>query len=97
MARTTLEKTMRRWVLVVVCLPLVLLTGCPQENAGAPGKAAPQTMAPTNTASRAASAAAGGAASAAPSTSPSPAPGATAAPQAVDSAARAYKVQQLIA
>src|ERR1700680_3851373 len=95
MARTTLEKTMRRWVLVVVCLPLVLLTGCPQENAGAPGKAAPQTMAPTNTASRAASAAAGGAASAAPSTSP--APGATAAPQAVDSAARAYKVQQLIA
>src|ERR1700687_6092126 len=100
MARTTLEKTMRRWVLVVTCVPLVLLTGCPQENAGAPGKAAPQSMAPTNTAGRAASAAAGGAATAAPggagSTAPSPAPGTAAvtATQAVDNAAKAYKVQQ---
>jgi membrane-bound lytic murein transglycosylase D len=99
MARTTLEKTMRRWVLVVACVPLVLLTGCPQESAGAPGKAAPQSTAPTNAAGRAASGAAGGAASAAPSASSSPAPGATpvTAPQAVDNATKAYKVQQLIA
>jgi len=30
----------------VACLPLAMLTGCPQQQAGAPGRAAPQATAP---------------------------------------------------
>jgi len=46
MAGLLLRKLMRRWALVVGCAPLVLLTGCPQSQVAAPGKAAVQTTAP---------------------------------------------------
>jgi membrane-bound lytic murein transglycosylase D len=46
MARLLLEKMARRWALVVGCAPLVMLAGCPQQQASAPGKAAPQSIAP---------------------------------------------------
>src|SRR5437660_6423559 len=73
----------RRWALMAVCMPLVLLTGCPQDKtaqAGAPGKVPAQATAP----------AAGGATSNAPQT-----PQLTTA-QTVQDAAAAYKSQQLI-
>jgi len=37
----------RQWVLMTVCAPLVLLTGCPQQQAGAPGSASAKSTAPT--------------------------------------------------
>ena len=37
----------RQCVLVVACVPLALLTGCPQDDAGAPGKKGAQATAPT--------------------------------------------------
>ena len=37
---------MRRCVLVVACAPLLLLMGCPDDEAGAPGKVAAQATAP---------------------------------------------------
>ena len=46
MARTTLERWTGRWALVAACVPLALLTGCPQSQSGAPGKVAPQATAP---------------------------------------------------
>ncbi len=67
-------------MLVALCAPLVLLAGCPQENAGAPGKAAKQGTAPTITNNAGATA---------------PAAAMTTA-QSVDSAAKAYKEQLLI-
>jgi membrane-bound lytic murein transglycosylase D len=81
MARMTLEKSMRRWALVVGCAPLVLLAGCPQEQAAAPGKTPVRATAPAITAG----ASAGQVAQPAASTA-----------QTVDSAAKAYKVQELI-
>jgi membrane-bound lytic murein transglycosylase D len=81
MARMTLEKSMRRWALVVGCAPLVLLAGCPQQQAAAPGKAPVQATAPTITPGA-------GVANAAPV--------AVSTAQNVDSAAKAYKVQELI-
>ena len=47
MARMRLDKLVRRWFPVVACAPLILLAGCPQENAAAPGKAPVQATAPT--------------------------------------------------
>jgi membrane-bound lytic murein transglycosylase D len=83
MARMTLGSLVRRWALVVGCAPLVMLAGCPQEQAGAPGKAPVQATAPAI--------AQGTSANAAQTTQP-------AAPTApgVDSAAKAAKVQELI-
>jgi membrane-bound lytic murein transglycosylase D len=71
----------RRLALIAVCLPLVLLTGCPQDKtaqAGAPGKAPVQATAPS----------AGNAANANAAL--------TFTAQTVQDAAAAYKTQQLI-
>ncbi len=70
----------RRLALVAACAPLVLLAGCPQEQAGAPGRVPAQATAPaaTNTTG-----------------SQSQQPAMTTA-QSVDNAAKAYKVQQLL-
>ena len=37
---------LRRWMTAIACLPLAMLTGCPQQQAGAPGRTAPQATAP---------------------------------------------------
>ncbi len=77
----TYSNSVRRWTLVMACAPLVLLAGCPQNDAakaGAPGKVPAQATAPT--------AGAGSAQSRA---------GATTA-QTVEDSARAYRAQQLI-
>jgi membrane-bound lytic murein transglycosylase D len=50
MARTTLEKLAGRWALVAACVPLVVLTGCPQSQSGSPGKVPAQATAPAITA-----------------------------------------------
>src|ERR1700733_11840435 len=81
MARMTLENLVRRWALVASCVPLVMLAGCPQDDAAAPGKVPVQATAPATTTGAVAS----GAAQPAGSTA-----------QAVDNAAKAYKVQELI-
>ncbi len=85
MVRMTLMDLVRRWALVMACAPLVLLAGCPQDQAAAPGKVPAQATAPP-IATSAASAKAGQA----------PQPGTTqpgtTTTQAVDNA----KVQQLI-
>jgi len=73
----------QRWVLVAMCLPLVLLAGCPQSQTASPGRALANETAPTAT-----KAAAANGAQAAPST-------ATTA-QSVENAAKAYKAQELI-
>jgi membrane-bound lytic murein transglycosylase D len=73
----------RRWALVVACAPLVLLAGCPQEQAAAPGKVPAQATAPVATSA------------ASPKNAQAPQPGTTTA-QAVDNSAKAYRVQQLI-
>jgi membrane-bound lytic murein transglycosylase D len=49
MAQTTLEKIVRRLVLLAGCAPLVLLAGCPQDQAAAPGKIPTQATAPAIT------------------------------------------------
>ena len=41
-----LEKMMRRWALVASCAPLVMLAGCPKNQAAAPGKMPAQATAP---------------------------------------------------
>jgi membrane-bound lytic murein transglycosylase D len=66
-----------------MCVPLVLLAGCPQNQTAAPGKAAPQATAPTVTAPANANA-----------TAPAATQSSTA--QNVDNAARAYRAQELI-
>ncbi|WP_245632117.1 lytic transglycosylase domain-containing protein [Edaphobacter aggregans] len=74
----------RRWALMAVCMPLVLLTGCPQDKTaqtGAPGKVPAQATAPS----------AGTAAAASASQTPQPSTA-----QTVQDAAAAYKSQQLI-
>jgi membrane-bound lytic murein transglycosylase D len=83
MARLFLEKIVRRWALVVGCSPLVMLTGCPQDQAAAPGKTPAQATAPTMATSPGKTAA-------------QPGPAAVSDAQGTDSAARAAKVQQLI-
>ena len=84
MARLPLGKMARRGALVVGCAPLVMLAGCPQDQAAAPSKAPVQATAP--------------ALAAAPSGSPAQAgqPATTTAAQTADAAAKAAKVQQLI-
>jgi membrane-bound lytic murein transglycosylase D len=46
MAQTILEKRIQRWGLMMACVPLVLLAGCPQSQTAAPGKVAAQATAP---------------------------------------------------
>src|ERR1700709_1609957 len=46
MGRTSLRMGAGRWRVMVACLPLMLLMGCPQSQNGAPGKTAPQATAP---------------------------------------------------
>src|ERR1700722_1820991 len=83
MVRMTLRDLVRTSALAVMCTPLVLLTGCPQEDAAAPGNVPAQTTAP-------------------PITQPASGnEGKTDQPvqsteQSIDSAAHAFKVQQLI-
>ena len=84
MAQFRLEKMVRRWALVVSCAPLVMLAGCPQDQATAPGRAPAQATAPAM--------AAGPSSGSAGQPSQTPTPPA----QAADAAARAAKVQQLI-
>jgi membrane-bound lytic murein transglycosylase D len=79
----TLGDSVRTVALVVACAPLVLLTGCPQDQAASPGKTSAPTTAPTIT--QASNAAASQSGQTALSTE-----------QSVDSSARAFKVQQLI-
>jgi membrane-bound lytic murein transglycosylase D len=83
MVRMTFSDSVRTVALVVACVPLVLLTGCPQDQSASPGKTSAQTTAPaiTQTSSTTAS-------------QPGQAPPST--EQTVDSSARAFKVQQLI-
>jgi membrane-bound lytic murein transglycosylase D len=83
MVRMTLRNLVRRWALVVGCVPLVMLAGCPHDDATSVGKVSAQATAPTITPSTDASGR--------QTTQPA---GATA--QTVDSAAKAYKVQELI-
>ena len=82
MARLFLEKMARRWALVVGCAPLVMLAGCPQQQAAAPGKVTPQSVAP---------AIGPGGNTPHPSTAV-----AAQTEQTADAAVRAAKVQQLI-
>jgi membrane-bound lytic murein transglycosylase D len=79
----TLRDLVRRCALVVGCAPLVMLAGCPQDQAAAPGKAPVQATAPTI--------AAGPSGSAGQATQP-----AESAAQAADAAAKTARVQQLI-
>jgi membrane-bound lytic murein transglycosylase D len=83
MVRMTLSDSVRTVALVVACVPLVLLTGCPQDKAAASSKTSPQTTAPTITQTTNAGANQTG-------------PTASSTEQSVDSAAHAFKVQQLI-
>jgi membrane-bound lytic murein transglycosylase D len=83
MVRMTLGSLVRRWALVVGCAPLVMLAGCPQEQAAAPGKTPAQATAPAIAAG--ANAGMGQASQALASTA-----------QNVDNSAKAYKVQELI-
>jgi membrane-bound lytic murein transglycosylase D len=84
MARLLLEKAARRWALAVSCAPLVMLAGCPQDQAAAPGKAPAQATAP--------------AIAAKPGNENAKQSGQTVIPaaQTPDAAARAAKVQQVI-
>jgi membrane-bound lytic murein transglycosylase D len=83
MARMTFKNLVRRWALVMGCMPLVMLAGCPQNDAAATGKVPAHATAPAITSSTDA----GGGQTAQPA-------GSTA--QSADSAAKAYKVQALI-
>lgn len=71
---------MRRWAVAIGCVPLMLLAGCPQRQAGAPGGVAANATAPTI---------------AAPAPVAASAPAMT-QQQAIDLATRAQRVQQLI-
>jgi membrane-bound lytic murein transglycosylase D len=74
----------RRWALVVSCAPVVMLAGCPQEKAAAPGKTAAQATAPAITTAQS-----GGTAGRTGQTVMPPT-------EVADAAAKAAKVQQLI-
>ncbi|NYF49741.1 transglycosylase SLT domain-containing protein [Tunturiibacter gelidoferens] len=79
----TLSDSVRTVALVVACVPLVLLTGCPQDQSASPGKTSAQTTAPAITQASSTTASQSGQA-------------ASSTEQSVDSSARAFKVQQLI-
>jgi membrane-bound lytic murein transglycosylase D len=83
MVRMTLRDLVRTSALVMMYAPLVLLTGCPQKDDAAPGKAPAQTTAPAIT--QPVSGNEGKTDQPAQSTE-----------QSVDSSAHAFKVQQLI-
>jgi membrane-bound lytic murein transglycosylase D len=83
MAPINLLNIVRRSALVAACVPLVMLAGCPENQAAAPGKMPAQATAPAITKATSTN---GG---------QTPQPGITTT-QSVDNAARAYKVQQLI-
>ncbi len=74
----------RRWALVVSCAPLVMLAGCPQEKAAAPGKTPLQATAPAMATAPSSGSAGQLAQAVVPPT------------QAADAAAKAARVQQLI-
>jgi membrane-bound lytic murein transglycosylase D len=80
-----LEQNVRRWALMMSCVPLVMLAGCPQEKTAAPGKAPAQATAP--------------AIAVGPNKTPAGQQGGTTVDppaQAADAAAKSAKVQQLI-
>ena len=83
MARMISGSLVRRWALVAGCAPLVMLAGCPQQQAAAPGKTPQQATAPAIKTS--ANSGAGAAVQPAQSTA-----------QSADSAAKAAKIQELI-
>ena len=74
---------MRRWALAIGCVPFIMLAGCPQEQAGAPGKMPAQATTPTT--KQALNTTTTQAGQATSSIAP-----------AADAAAKAAKVQQLI-
>ena len=74
----------QRWGPVAMCLPLVLLAGCPQTQTAAPGRALTQVTAPAATNATTAN-----------STQTTQASAPTTA-QSVENAAKAYKAQELI-
>lgn len=83
MERITFLNSIRRWGMVAACTPLVLLAGCPQNQAGAPGKAPTAATAP--------SISSGAVANQGQAAKP-----VTTSAQTAESAAKAAKVQQLI-
>jgi membrane-bound lytic murein transglycosylase D len=83
MVRMTLSDSVRTVALVVACVPLVLLTGCPQDQSASPGKTSAQTTAPAITQASSTTASQSGQA-------------ALSTEQSVESSARAFKAQQLI-
>jgi membrane-bound lytic murein transglycosylase D len=84
MARFVLEKMARRWTLVAGCAPLVILTGCPQNQTAAPGKTPAQSTAPALAAGPSGSVTQTGQ------------PATTTTVQTAEAAAKAAKVQLLI-
>jgi membrane-bound lytic murein transglycosylase D len=83
MGRLLLNKMVRRRAMVVACVPLVMLAGCPKDAPVAPGKAPAQATAP--------------AIAPTPSgTQAQAAPAPVSATQANDAAAKVVKVQQII-
>ncbi len=92
MKRTSLglSEGWARWWLVVGCLPLALVMGCPQDQTGAPGKASKQTTAPAMPAPTPMPKGALAQTGAAPNAA------IAAAPASAQTPAQAQKVQQLI-
>jgi membrane-bound lytic murein transglycosylase D len=80
-----LKNSMRRYVLVAVCAPLLLLTGCPDDEVGAPGKVTAQTTAPAVASPQSTQ----GPQGTTPVAAPTPA-------QTADASANTYKAQGLI-
>lgn len=78
----TLTKSMRRYALLLVCTPLLLLAGCPKDNAKAPGKSPLQATAPAIAAQQA--------------VAPAAVAQSTVAAQSHDDPAYTQKVQHLI-
>ena len=78
--RTRMVSGRGRWAVAIACVPLMLLAGCPQRQAGAPGGIAANATAPAITA---------------PAPVTTPAPAMTQA-QAIDLATRAQRVRQLL-
>ena len=79
-----LRTVWRRWSVVLACMPLVMLAGCPQDKAAAPGKVSAKSTAPALGSTE------GGGSDA------SATAGTATAAQVAESAAKSRKVQQLI-